>query len=336
MVGKDGNKTEKVLALWDRLMDGDKVTRPEVVELFGVNDRTASRYLAEIRKHLLHKEEEDGIKRFLVFDPAEGIYKIVGAESHFVSESELYAVCKILLSSRAFSKKEMGRLLDRLLRSAVSPEEKKDLEEYIKNEIGDYRDPDHVDPDVDALSLAARAVRSRHVLLFDYKKPGERQTRPHRIYPLGIVFSEYYFYLIGDPCEFGEIDRKNRRIYRLDRMCRVKMDDETFSVPYSDRFREGDFKNSTQFMYGGRRQQIGFLYRGPSPEAVLDLLPISTAVLQNDGSYLIKSEVDGLQGVLMWLLSQGSKVNVLYPQELRDSWLHEAQEICRMGESQTK
>lgn len=119
-------------------------------------------------------------------------------------------------------------------------------------------------------------------------------------------------------------------------MCRVKMDDETFSVPYSDRFREGDFKNSTQFMYGGRRQQIGFLYRGPSPEAVLDRLPISTAVLQNDGSYLIKSEVDGLQGVLMWLLSQGSKVNVLYPQELRDSWLHEAQEICRMGESKTK
>lgn len=330
MAGKDANKTAKVLELWDRLIDGGKVSRPEMVDVFGVNDRTASRYLAEIRKHLAHREIEDGISRNLVFDPAEGVYKIVGAESHFVSKGELYAVCKILLSSRSVSKKEITRLLGRLLRSAVSPEEKKDLEEYIKNEIRDYLDPEHADPDLDALSLAARAVRAQKVLLFDYRKLGAARSKPHRVYPVGIVFSEYYFYLIAVPCEAGEIDAKNRRIYRLDRMSRVRAEEKRFSVQYSNRFREGDFKNSTQFMYGGSRQQIGFLYRGYSPEAALDRLPNAEAEEQEDGSFLIKADVDGLQGVLMWLLSQGSKVKVLYPQELRDAWLREAAAICEM------
>lgn len=39
-----------------------------MVETFGVNLRTASRYLAEIRKYLAEREEQDHVHRELYYD----------------------------------------------------------------------------------------------------------------------------------------------------------------------------------------------------------------------------------------------------------------------------
>ena len=48
--------------------------------------------------------------------------------------------------------------------------------------------------------------------------------------------------------------------------------EETFEIPYRDRFKEGEFRKRIQFMYGGRLRSIRFIYKGSSVEAVLDRL----------------------------------------------------------------
>ena len=121
------------------------------------------------------------------------------------------------------------------------------------------------------------------------------------------------------------------RVYRLDRMSRLKDTGETFAVNYGRRFREGAFKNSIQYMYGGRPEHVRFIYRGPSVEAVLDRLPTAKAKAQRDGSFLITDTIRG-DGILMWLLSQGKRVKVLSPVSLREKWLKEAEAICRENE----
>ncbi len=328
---RDDKKTERVLFLWDRLSRGGSVSRQEMVETFGVNLRTASRYLAEIRKYLAEREEQDHVHRELYYDRARKVYRIRELEEEMIRPSELYAIGKILLASRAFHKKELESLLRRLLQSAVLGTDKKEVERYIRGELFDYLDPAHEKPDVENLWIAAGAVKKHHVLSFDYRRQGEKEASPHEICPEGVLFSEYYFYVVGIPKAEEKLAGADTIVYRLDRMSSLMDTGESFTVNYGRRFREGIFKNSIQYMYGGRPEHIRFLYRGPSLEAVLDRLPTAKAKAQKDGSFLITDVIRG-DGILMWLLSQGKRVKMLSPTSLREKWLKEAEAICLENE----
>lgn len=99
-------------------------------------------------------------------------------------------------------------------------------------------------------------------------------------------------------------------IYRVDRLEQIQVQSEHFTVPYSQRFSEGEFRKRVQFMYGGRLRTVHFLYKGPSVEAVLDRLPTAEIVGERDGTYEIRAEVFG-KGIDMWMKSQGEFVDIL-------------------------
>lgn len=102
---RDDKKTERVLFLWDRLSRGGSVSRQEMVETFGVNLRTASRYLAEIRKYLAEREEQDHVHRELYYDRARKVYRIRELEEEMIRPSELYAIGKSFLPAGPFIKR---------------------------------------------------------------------------------------------------------------------------------------------------------------------------------------------------------------------------------------
>ena len=69
--------------------------------------------------------------------------------------------------------------------------------------------------------------------------------------------------------------------------------------------------------------KLQFRYTGKSIEAILDRLP-TARVVEADGDedgdkrgYVVEAEVYG-NGILMWLLSQGSAVEVLRPESVRE------------------
>jgi len=154
---------------------------------------------------------------------------------------------------------------------------------------------------------------------------------------VGLMFSEYYFYLMGiitDHSTREAFHKKNDpypTIYRLDRIHSIKETGKKFSVPYKDRFKEGEYKNRTQFMFGGEPQKISFNYYGPSVEAVLDKFPMAKVVDKQDGVCSIEAEVFGT-GVKMWLLSQGSKVKVTVPETLVQEMRAEIQKMQEVAD----
>ena len=99
-------------------------------------------------------------------------------------------------------------------------------------------------------------------------------------------------------------------IYRIDRIKNLKVLNEHFSIPYRDRFEEGEFRKRIQFMYGGKIQKVKFQYRGDSIEAVLDRIPTAKILDKKDGVYTVSAEVFG-KGIDMWLRSQGEYISVL-------------------------
>lgn len=125
------------------------------------------------------------------------------------------------------------------------------------------------------------------------------------------MFSEYYFYLtafIPDEevrKDFDVLNDSFPTIYRIDRIKSLKVLDERFYIPYSNRFEEGEFRKRIQFMYGGKLRKVTFRYTGTDIDAILDRPPTAKILEEDNGAYTVSAEVFG-SSIDMWLRSQGS------------------------------
>lgn len=142
-----------------------------------------------------------------------------------------------------------------------------------------------------------------------YEKIGG-QIVNRTIEPVGLMFSEYYFYLVGflrnvaKKETFDNPDDLFPTIYRVDRILSFSITDRYFTPAYTSRFQEGEFRKRVQFMFGGKLNRIQFKYTGPSIEAVLDRLPTAQITGQDNEGWFVDAEVFG-KGIDMWLRSQG-------------------------------
>ena len=88
-------------------------------------------------------------------------------------------------------------------------------------------------------------------------------------------------------------------------------------------------------MWPGKLRTIRFEFSGPSVQAVLDKLPTAKIIEKNSvGKYLIEAEVYG-DGIKMWLLSQGSWVKVLAPEEFAEAIKNEVEKTRKMYYSES-
>ena len=161
-----------------------------------------------------------------------------------------------------------------------------------------------------------QAITNQQHIEVKYQRLKDKATVKRKLRPAAIMFSEYYFYLTAfiDNEEvkeaFDVLNDSFPTIYRIDRIKKLKVLDDTFRVPYRDRFEEGEFRKRVQFMYGGKLRKLKFKYSGLSIESVLDRLPTAKILDEENGVYTVCAEVFG-DGVDMWLRSQGENVRLI-------------------------
>ncbi len=314
MMDKRG-KIDRILSIYTRLVNGDIINKAQEAERYGVNERSIQRDIDDIRAHLENHEEEAHLNS-IIYDHMEKGYRLEQIYKRKLTNSEILAVCKILLDSRALTKKEMTSVLDKLVECCVPKNNQKMVSDLIKNEEFHYVEPRHGSEFLDKLWDIGKAIRAGELIEIDYTRIKDRATVKRRLKPVAIMFSEYYFYLtafIDDEKvqeDFDVIGDAFPTIYRLDRIQSLKLLDERFHIPYSSRFEEGEFRKRIQFMYGGSLQKIKFRYTGPDVDAVLDRLPTAQILSKEDGAYIISAETFG-KGIDMWLRSQGEYVEVI-------------------------
>lgn len=301
-------KSARLLAIFSRLQSGQICSRQEFAKDYGVTERSIQRDIESLRCFL----SEQHFCQDIVYDHQKKGYRLINAVPHGLTNSEVLAVCKILLESRSLRKDEMFPILEKLVDCAVPKEQKKDTAALVANEKFHYIEPHHNAPVLDKLWILGQAVKKRQVVEIEYQRLKEPNLVKRRVLPVGIMFSEYYFYLtafLEDKSGFENPDDLSPTIYRLDRIHAVRELNEHFHVPYKDRFEEGEFRKRVQFMYGGKLERIKFRYTGPSIEAVLDRLPTAQVIVQDENGWTIEAEVFG-KGIEMWLRSQGAFVSV--------------------------
>jgi len=314
-----GEKIERVLAIYTKLMNGHVVNKAAEAQYYGVNERSIQRDLDVIRNFVAQDIEEAGIVNSVIYDRMEKGYRLERDYRMKLSNSEILAICKILLDSRAFTKKEMTDMLSKLIECCVPPENQRLVEELIRNEEFHYIEPRHKTVFTQKMWDIGQAIRNCQHIEIDYYRLRDKSVVKRKVKPVAIMFSEYYFYLTAfiDEADkarenFDVINDPFPTIYRIDRIKKLKVLDEKFRIPYSNRFEEGEFRKRIQFMYGGKLQKIKFKYSGENLEGVLDRLPTANVIAEEKDGYVIRAEVFG-KGIDMWLRSQGELVsNVEY------------------------
>ena len=313
------SKNSRTLDMYARLCEGKVINKLEESQRFGVDERSIQRDIDDIRAFLDNRLTE---YKTIEYDRTKKGFVMTSSEGSDMTNSEILAVTKILLESRAFTKKELNEILNKMVKGCVPLKNMKLVSELIANERYHYVELHHKSMLQDKMWELGENIKEHNLLEIKYTKANAVEESIKRIIePVGIIFSEYYFYLnayIDIQDENGKYVHKYDypAIFRLDRIKSYKRTGEKFQIPYASRFEEGDFRKRVQFMYAGKLMNIQLKYYGANPEPILDRLPTAKIVKQDKEETLIEAEVYG-KGIVMWLLSQGSNIEVIKPDSLR-------------------
>lgn len=223
----NGDRGLRMLDIFERLNKGERISKRDLTVYYGVGEKTIQRDIEDIRNYLAEKhgyEPDATIK----YNRGQNCYYLVRFEREWLSNQEVLAICKILLESRAFAKEEMNRLLTKLLAQAT-PTQRKVVEGIIKDESVNYVPLQHKKPLLENLWQVSDAIVQEHPIRFSYTRQDGR-TKDRTVKPLAIIFSEFYFYLIGlQTYETGDAFRT----YRLDRIANIITSEEkiSYSLP---------------------------------------------------------------------------------------------------------
>ena len=298
-----GNKGFRLLNIYERLNKGEVVCKEELARDFGVSLKTIQRDIDDLRAYLTEAHFTE-IEATIKYDKAKNGYYLVRLEREWFTNEEVLALAKILLESRAFRKDELSELMKKLLMQ-TSDKDRKTVEDIIHGEYMSYIPPRHNKRLLSLVWNLSAIVKSHKIITFSYtRQDGKKSVK--KVKPVAIMFSEFSFYLIA---YMAEADKDFPIVFRIDRMEDIKETGEIFSVPYKDKFNDGEFRKRVQFMYTGELKTVSFEYSGVL-EAILDRIPTCKILKEEKGVYTIRAEAYG-DGIDMWLRSQGDKVKIL-------------------------
>ena len=318
------SKNFRILDMYVRFCEGKILNKLEEAHRFGVDERSIQRDIDDIRAFLSERTSgQSADDREIVYSRTQKGFLMTGIEDSIMSNSEILAVSKILLESRAFTKCEIENILSKMIAGCVPYKNMKLVSELIGNEQYHYVELHHKSKIQDKLWDLGTEIKQCNILEITYQKQvASKELVKRYVQPVAIIFSEYYFYLnayIVEPDLQGKYVRKYDypAVLRIDRIVNYKEIGEKFRIAYASRFEEGEFRKRIQFMYAGKLTKIQFRYTGKNIEAILDRLPTAKVLQENEQGYILEAEVYG-KGIMMWLLSQGSTVEITKPKSLRE------------------
>ncbi|MGH4137657.1 helix-turn-helix transcriptional regulator [Clostridium sp.] len=320
MIAKNVIKINRILAIYSKVIQGEVMNKKETAELFKVNEKTIQRDLEDIKAYFSNNRESLGIKDIVYRRDKKG-YSLDNRDD-ILTREDILAITKILLESRAFCKDELKHLTNSIL-GQVDNEQSKYIKDIIGNELLNYVPLRNSDLLLSKIWNLSELIRNKEATQITYIKIDGVEVK-RIVKPVAIVFSEYYFYLIA---YFNDFDSPT--VFRVDRIKEYKAIGEKFYIPNAERFEDGEFRKRVQFMYAGKLIKIKFEFTGSSIEAVLDRLPTAKIIDTLEGKFVVEAEVYG-KGILMWILSQGSNIKVISPDNFKEKICVEIEKLRKI------
>ena len=304
-------KTDRILEIFMRSLRGEAVKIQELANEYGVSSKSISRDISEIQNFLSEHRELMNHSE-LIYSYKQKAYILSNDE--FLKNKELFAIVEILIGSRSLNKEEILNIISKL-KKFTTISDKTVMENIIRKEVYHYHEVKSDCPSViDNLWRIINAIETKNMITITYFKMNRDEVK-HKIKPVAVMFSEYYFYMIA----YKSDDKNFKPIYfRIDRISAITEHREKFQLERKYDFDEGDLREKNQFMFPGNNIKIKFEFTGLSVQAVLDRIPTAKIIEKDGNKYTIEAEVNYGRGIIMYLLSQGAWVKVLSPAPLID------------------
>ena len=163
-------KIERILYIYTQLLNGNIVKKAYLANRFNVNERSIQRDIDDIRAFLDLESNDSGMISSVIYDYKEKGYKLDSTSNLKLTNPEILAISKILLDSRAFTKRKMEDLMDKLVDCCV-PRQNRDLvQSLIKNEEYHYIEPRHKSVFLDKLWTIANAIVNYNCIEITYTR----------------------------------------------------------------------------------------------------------------------------------------------------------------------
>ncbi len=297
----------RVLTVLEILQAREHVSGTELAKRLEVSPRTVQRYIARLQDLCIPVEAVRGPGGYYRLERGFRLPPLMFSdEEAFALTLGLRALGHIGLSAFAPATQgaaaKLGRVLPQPLRESV-----KTIEEVVALEPG----PWVISTPAESLIRIAAAIRARRRVAFDYHSHDGNSSR-REIEPYGVVHLDGRWYMVGR-C----LLREALRTFRLDRVSKFEMRDETFARPA-----DFDIKKHME-------ESMPFVQSAFSIEVWLDL-PFARAegwfahhrvvVSEENGGTLLRCGRESLEPFAAMLLSLGCHVVVRQPHELKQAF----------------
>ena len=302
----ENTKMDRVLEIFFRGLRGEDLSVQRLADEYEVSTKSITRSINDMKNFLADHRELVGHTE-LQYSYQDKCYRLYMDE--FLSSKELFSLVEVMIGARAFSKEELLALTAKLKRF-TTPEDRQKLNELVRKELYHYPEVKHDCESVqDMLWQLVNCITDKQEISIDYYRM-DRKWVTHRLRPVSVMFTDYYFYLIAFLTE-GKTEKPY--YFRIDRIREITVHRKKFED--TPNFDEGLLRQRSLFMWPGELRTIRFEFTGPSVQAVLDKIPTAKIIDRDGKKYLIEAETYG-DGIKMWLLSQGAWVKVVAPTEL--------------------
>lgn len=295
---------ERLLTIFLRLQAGERLSKAQLSDEYGIDNRTAQRYMSTLKSFLQDRRISN---TEIKFDTSDNTYRLIGKTTF--NKKDILVISKILLENHALNKSELNSLLEDLL-SLLSREEKKEIEAIIGSERFNYKSLTNDKDRIDTIWILSEAIRRERTLEIKYKAP-LKDVKSHIIFPVSLYYDAHYFYLVA-----YHLKHEKYTTFRVDRIESLsKSHIKKPQISYGHKYRDGDVRNQKVDAFEGTKIDVTLIYKGNS-EIVLDQFPEHEILSENHDEIKVKIKTQNTPGLKRWILGQGEAVTLLDPPEL--------------------
>jgi predicted DNA-binding transcriptional regulator YafY len=214
-----------------------------------------------------------------------------------------------------------SRGLMTVLKDTVFYESLESFFQKIKATLKPYKQYGQLRDSIDRIS---EATIHRKIIEIDYFTMSRKEKTRRKVAPYKIWFFDGAFYLVAN-CGL----REDIRIFALDRIKSLKLTDETFEMP--EDFKVEDFMQTSFGVFHGKPQNVRIRFAAEVAGYISEKIWHKTQKIesQKDGSLIFEARVAGTDEIKFWLMTWGSKAQVLSPAALRGEMISEAEAMLQ-------
>lgn len=321
---KKTDRIYRIFEMFQRLKEGKSISKSDCAKNFSVDMKTIQRDI-QLLKNIITEYYQ--AENSLEYSARVHEYYLSNklSKKEFLNQKAALLILTVLLRSRCIPREELKEILETIL-AQCKKEDAKQIRDVIGNELHHYVPVKHNKIIEEILWDIGIAKTKQYPVEIFYKKVRSDVAEKIVIFPLGIMFSEMYFYVLA---QIKEEDNAVPICFRIDRIESYEIiEKEHFRIDYSKRLQEGEFRKKVQLMNTGELTKVKFKFFGKSLEAILDIFP-NAKVLEENKDYAILVAQVFTKGAKMKFLSQAQYLEVLEPLAFRQEMKNSIQEMLK-------